>query len=451
MDQFIAEGKLPNFARLKSQSQVYVTEAEEIAPNLEPWIQWVTVDTGLSYQQHGIFDLSDGRKLGYPRVDEILSQSGRKVWICGSINSSFLTPPNGFFLPDPWSVGVDPYPKGEFEDFFNYVHRNVQESSRERLALSTTDHLKFLSFMVRHGFSANSITAIINQLAQERSGKFRWKRAVILDRLQWDVFEHYWRHHSPDYSTFFIQSTAHFQHLYWRNMDPSPFKIKPSVEEQAEYKDAVPFGYQSMDRIVGQCLEKMGRDTVVVLASGLSQQPSLVYDDKSGKAFYRANDPAEFFAFAGIKSQYRYAPLMSGQFHLYFKEEEGAIEADRLLRSLKLGGRELMSAKRDGQEVVGGCTIFTPQDRQSIVTAANGETKPFGQLLFQVNGLKSGVHHPDGILWIRDTTKKPTPVQHVSLRQLAPTMLAHFGLPKPEFMKLDPLPGYSIEQTPVHA
>jgi len=450
MDQFIAEGKLPNFARMKSESQVYITEAQEIAPNLEPWIQWVTVDTGLSYKQHGIFDLAEEGRLGYPRVDEILSQSGRKVWICGSMNASFRTPPNGFFLPDPWSVGVDPYPKGEFEGFFHYVRRNVQESSRERMGRSKTDHLKFLAFMVRHGFSAKSITAIINQLAQERSGKFRWKRAAILDRLQWDVFEHYWRHHSPDYSTFFIQSTANFQHLYWRNMDPSPFRIKPSVEEQAEYKDAVPFGYQSMDRIVGECLEKLGRDTVVILASGLSQQPCLVPDDK-GRTFYRANDPEEFFAFAGVKSQYRYAPLLSEKFHLYFKDEPGAIEAERLLRALKRGDRELMSVRRDGQEVIGGCAIFTQEDREAIVTAANGDAKPFGRLLFQMNGLKSGVYHPDGVLWIRDTTKKPTPSQRVSLRQVAPTILAHFGLPKPEFMKMDALPGYSVEHTPVHA
>jgi len=451
MDQFIAEGKLPNFARMKSESQVYVTEAEEIAPNLEPWIQWVTVETGLSYKQHGIFDLGDGHKLGYPRVDELISQSGRKIWICGSMNASFHTPPNGFFLPDPWSVGVDPYPKGEFEDFFNYVRRNVQEHSRDKMVMSKTDHLKFLAFMVRHGFSAKSITAIINQLAQERSGKFRWKRAVLLDRLQWDVFEYYWRNNSPDYSTFFINSTAHFQHMYWRNMDPSPFKIQPSVEEQAEYKDAVQFGYQSMDKIVGECLDKMGRDTVVVLASALSQQPCLVYEDKSGKTFYRANEPEEFFAFAGFKSQYRYAPVMSEQFHLYFKEEEGAIEAEKLLRAMKVGDRDLMFVKREGQEVFGGCTVFTQQDRQAIVTNAAGETKHFGQLLYQVSGLKSGMHHPDGILWIRDTTKKPAPVQRVSLRQVAPTILAHFDMPKPDFMTMDALPGYTTEQTPVHA
>ncbi len=446
MDQFIDEGKLPNFKRMRSESQVYVTEAEEIAPNLEPWIQWVTVETGLSYKQHGIFDLGDGHKLGFPRVDELISKDGGKIWICGSMNAAFQTPPNGYFLPDPWSVGVDPYPKGEFEDFFHYVRTNVQEHSRDKMVMSKSDHLKFLAFMVRHGFSAKSVNAIVRQLAEERSGKFRWKRAVLLDRLQWDVFSYYWRRERPDYSTFFINSTAHFQHMYWRNMDPTPFKIKPSDEEQAEYKDAVLYGYECMDKIVGDCLDKMGPNTLVVLSSALSQQPCLVYEDKSGKTFYRATEPDEFFAFAGIKGRYRYAPVMSEQFHMYFEEEPAAAEAEHLLRALKIDGNDLMMVRREGQEVFGGCTIFTQQDRQSLVTNANGESKHFGQLMYQVSGLKSGMHHPDGILWIRDKAKAPTSSQRVSLRQVAPTILAHFGISQPDFMTLGPLSGYATEQ-----
>jgi len=34
MDRFIAEGHLPNFARLRQESQVFVTEAAERAPYL---------------------------------------------------------------------------------------------------------------------------------------------------------------------------------------------------------------------------------------------------------------------------------------------------------------------------------------------------------------------------------------------------------------------------------
>jgi hypothetical protein len=37
---------MPNFKRLRDESEVFISEAEELSPYLELWIQWV--DTGLS-------------------------------------------------------------------------------------------------------------------------------------------------------------------------------------------------------------------------------------------------------------------------------------------------------------------------------------------------------------------------------------------------------------------
>jgi hypothetical protein len=319
----------------------------------------------------------------------------------------------------------------------------VHEHTRNESTLSKYDHLKFLVFMALHGFSLKTVKAIVNQIAEERSGTFRWKRAALLDRLQWDVFEYYWKRKQPDFATFFINSTAHFQHMYWRNMNPVAFKIQPSAGEQAEYHNAILFGYRSMDEIVGQCLETVGDKVVIILASALSQQPCRTYEDTSGKIFYRALEPENFFAFAGIQSSYRYAPVMAEQFHMYFQEDAEAAEAEQLLRAMKIDNRNLMFVKRDGQEVFAGCTIFQETDLRALVTAANGDTRHFGQILYQASGMKSGMHHPDGILWIRDMRKQPRSLQRVSLRRLAPTIIAHFGIEKPEFMGLDALPGYT--------
>ena len=438
MDQFIDAGKLPNFGALKAQSQVYVTEAEEIAPNLEPWIQWVTVQTGLSFKEHGVFDLGDGHKVPFPRVFDLLNDAGYRQWICASMNAALSKPLNGHFLPDPWSVGVEPYPKEEFHDFFEYVRRNVQEHSRDKMPVSKGDHLRFLSFMLRKGLSLKTIQATVKQLLSEKGGKFRWKRATILDRLQWDVFAHYWKENRPDFATYFINSTAHFQHMYWRNMDPNSFKIQPTGEEQGEYKDAVELGYTAMDSIIGDCLRLAGPDTVIILATAISQQPCLTYEDKTGKILYRAIDPDAFFAWAGIHTPYRYAPIMSEEFHMYFKEEADAAECLRLFQSMTVDGKKLMNARCAGNEVHAGCAIFSSTEKNAVVRNAKGEEMPFGKLFYQASGLKSGMHHPDGIFWIRDSTKKPrTAPQRISLRQVAPTLLAHFGVAKPAYMKLD--------------
>ena len=60
--QFMGQEHLPHFKRLYNESQVYVTDAQEKQEALEPWIQWVTVHTGLSYDEHGVFYLGDGPK-----------------------------------------------------------------------------------------------------------------------------------------------------------------------------------------------------------------------------------------------------------------------------------------------------------------------------------------------------------------------------------------------------
>ena len=54
LEGYFAQEKLPNFKRFYDESYVYVTDAEEEGMLLNPWIQWVTVHTGLSAAEHGI-------------------------------------------------------------------------------------------------------------------------------------------------------------------------------------------------------------------------------------------------------------------------------------------------------------------------------------------------------------------------------------------------------------
>ena len=81
MNRFISQGHLPNFKRFSEESAVYLTEAEERAPYLDPWIQWITVHTGLNFQRarhraaerrthgHGKTGLGLRRRSGQARLD----------------------------------------------------------------------------------------------------------------------------------------------------------------------------------------------------------------------------------------------------------------------------------------------------------------------------------------------------------------------------------------------
>jgi len=84
-----------------------------------------------------------------------------------------------------------------------------------------------------------------------------------------------------------------------------------------------------------------------------------------------------------------------------------------------------------------GCGLFhevLPDAR--LQRADSAASVPFFDLFYRIEGVKSGMHHPDGILWIRD----PARAHHVTeekvpLTTIAPTVLDLFGVPVPEFMR----------------
>lgn len=435
LTRFMEGGELPNFRRLYAESEVYVTDAEEAAPNLEPWIQWITVHSGLSYNEHGIFHLGDGHKLDRPCVWDLLSQAGKSVWICGSMNLSYGKPINGAVLPDPWATGVEPYPNG-FDAYFKFVQRNVQEYTNDRVPLTRADYIAFLRFMLSRGLSLSTIGAIAAQLLREIGGRQRWRRATILDKLQWDVFRDQYKKQRPDFSTFFLNSTAHFQHMHWRNMDPAPFKVKPTEEEQAEFETAILYGYREMDHIIGKCLTLAGRDATIILASGLSQQPCLLYEDIGGKTFYRARELERMLAFVGITGEHTSFPVMSEEFHMRFDREEDAELAERRLASVRVDGRRAMNAMRDGTNLFSGCCIHEHLDKDAELTVEGTSIQaPFFRYFYRPEGTKSGMHHPDGVLWLRRPERRHRVVGgKVPLRDIAPTLLDLCGLAAPQWM-----------------
>jgi Type I phosphodiesterase / nucleotide pyrophosphatase len=441
MDTFIAQGYLPHFKRLREICQVFTTDAEEVAPTLDPWIQWVTVHSGLSFDEHGIHHLGDGHKLQVKSLWDFVSDKGLPVWVCGSMNIKYDSPIRGAVVPDPWTTGVTPYPE-EFAPYYAFVQHNVQEYTNEGLRMTAGDYLRFLSFMMRHGLSAHTVTSIVRQLATERmTGRGRWKRAAILDKLQRDIFLHYLRKTRPALATFFLNSTAHLQHVHWRNMDPEPFKVKPTDAEQAEYQHAVRFGYIEMDRILADIVAAAPADAVIVFATALSQQPCLLYEDIGGKTFYRPRIGEKLLDFLGITECRAFEPVMSEQFHLRFDSASVAEDAAKRLGALRIDGKEVMTVElRDGN-VFAGCTIFRTLDPGAVLKGGpNGTSIEFFRLFYQVENLKSGMHHPDGLMWIRvPGLAHRVYAEKVSLRDVAPTLLALLGIEKPSYMSGKPL------------
>ena len=439
MDRFIADGDLPTFARFRAESRVYLTEAEERAPYLEPWIQWVTVHSGLNYRDHGIFNLNEGHKLEAPRTWDLLSQVGYRVWVCGSMNVRYENGLNGHALPDPWCTKTPPHPD-DLSLYFRFVQQQVLEHSNEQMPMTMTQYRRFLAFMVTHGLSPQTVIAILRQLLEERTSNTRWKRAVLLDMLQFDVFKHYYRRLQPHFATFFLNSTAHYQHAYWDSMEPEAFASAPAADDRAPYREAIRYGYQRMDGLLARLLRVVGPETTVILCTALSQEAWVDHSTEGGGSFYRPHRFEAIPEFAGVADPCTASPVMCEQFFLDFQSTAAATRAAEALKSLRVGAAPALVVRSEGARIFAGCGLHDDLPQDAAIT--NGRTsRPFHDLFYKLQTTKSGKHHPEGLFWIRQPDRRHCTVdEKVPLGSVAPTVLRYFGLQPPPHMRYAAVP-----------
>ncbi|MGZ9128850.1 MAG: hypothetical protein ACXW4Z_13845, partial [Candidatus Binatia bacterium] len=353
LERWIGEGRLPNFARLREQSDVFVTDADVRDPGqLEPWIQWYSTHTGLAYDQHHVFHLTEGARADHDDVYRTLMRAGHRVACFAGMNTRGFDTPGSLFLGDPWSENENAFP-AELETYNRFVSRNVREYSNASNRLTAKDYSAFLSFMALHGLRLSTVRKLAGQLLKERISDRRlsYRRAALLDRLQFDVFRWYYNHNRPSFATFFVNSTAHLQHSYWRHLDPDVFEVKPSADELAVYGDAIRFGYEAMDKLVGDFLDLAARNGArLIFMTALSQQPFLKHESKGGQKFFRLHDVERFFRQWDIGFT-EVSPTMTNQYLVQFDcREQSQWAREQLAAFMTESGQRVFDMKDAANE-----------------------------------------------------------------------------------------------------
>jgi len=425
-------GHLPNFQRFFSQSAVFTARADEENPdNLEPWIQWYSMHTGRPYSEHKVFHLTDGPKAGYSDVWRMLMSSGLKVFNCGSMNAKGFEAPGSAYLPDPWCNSETPWPP-ELGTYQKFIAGRVQENSAgAESSAGAGAALGFLSFLVGHGLSLGTVSSVASQLFDEKAGgqDVSWRRAVLLDRIQTDVFEHYWRKNQPEFSTFFLNSTAHFQHAYWHCAFPDQFGEKPSQAEIAKYEGAILYGYQMMDKLLPRFFELEKEGALLMLTTALSQHANTGMD----MMFYRPRDVQQVLGALGIKPE-QVLPVMAEQFSARFATQAEADAAHAKLASIRTAGRQIFDfSHAPEKQVFFGCGIRAKLPGDCVIEGLTGSPK-FFEVFHVIPHTKSGRHHPDSVLWFKFGRHQVYP-ERVSILDILPTILDYFGV---DIGKVDP-------------
>ena len=433
LDQWMDEGLLPNFKRMYRASTIFETRADVDDPgNLEPWIQWYSLHTGLSFDQHRVFHLTDGAKAKDDDLWHVARRAGLRVTNFAGMNARPFAFDDCVYVADPWCEDGNAHPPA-LNTYNRFVGANVREYSNPDGPLTLKDQAKFLAFMATHGLSPATAGAIADQLIEERVGDRRmaWKRAPILDRLQYDVFRHYYAKTAPHFATFFVNSTAHLQHSYWRQFQPDVFTIKPDAESVALYGNAIQHGYRAMDRLLGEFMSLADRNgATLVFMTALSQQPYLAAEDSGGKHFYRLRDVEALFRRLGLPFR-EIDPTMTHQYLVRFDSKTDRTKVRKTLESFKLADGRALFGFNDRTEdgLYFSCDIYSEIDPATPVTSPSGAAQPFGDFAYKIDATKSGRHHPAGALWFRLGPHKRH-ADPVSILDIFPTTLDLLGVRK---------------------
>jgi hypothetical protein len=340
------------------------------------------------------------------------------------MNAKHFAHSGSAYLPDPWCTSEASHPP-ELEIFHRFVGHQVREYSNSDQRLSAIDNVKFLLFMARNGLSSNTISAVLKQYFSEykSKGKTRWQRVALLDRFLFDVFRYYFKHLNPDFSTFFCNSTAHLQHSYWRHMEPDKYTVKPSREELDQYSNAIKFGYQRMDLLLGEIMSLAGENTQIIFSTALSQQPYLKYEHIGGHNFYRPRNINDLLGRIGV-NPVNVQPVMTHQFLAKFENDDIAQKSKEVLSALMIGDMQIFGFD-DGMpgSIYFGSQIRTVMASDVLIKSSIDSTfsEKFSELFYKIDGLKSGRHHPEGCLWIQ-TGEHAKSLDKVSILDILPTI-----------------------------
>ena len=172
---YIKSGKsLPAFNHIIQQG-IVKTKAESEYENLEPWVQWPSVHTGKTFQEHNIFRLGDFVNSSDEQFFEKVEKAGFTVGAISPMNASNKLNNPAYFIPDPWT-------KTPCDDSFfsksitEAIVQAVNDNSQSKLTLKTIFYLG-LAFI-----------ALVNPTRYITMAKYAldalgkpWKKALFLD------------------------------------------------------------------------------------------------------------------------------------------------------------------------------------------------------------------------------------------------------------------------------
>ena len=432
-----------HLARLLARSDQYVTHCPDRG-ELQPWSTWPTLHRGVGNEVHGIEFLNQdlSAAAAWPPLWRLLADAGVPIGVFGSLQS--FPPETGehvrFHVPDTFAAASETHPP-RYEAFQGFNLRQTGENKAVASRLGAGDVLAATG-LLRSGIRVSSALRVARHLVGEaREPLYRKRRSLLQPVLAFDVFMDALRRGRPRYATFFSNHVAGIMHRYWKYSFPEDFDPRPEDGPTERFHArSLDVAMDLFEDQLGALLEFGGRHGYeIVVCSSMGQEaidrgeyvPEIRLSDFERFRARLAPDfpvrmklamqPDVAFEFDSIEDRDRFRARMDA---LTDEEDRRVLEehyapAERTL-SLKLARSRAVA--RSGTVLVDGSpTALAELGLETIV-----------------RDIGTAYHQPEGVcIWQRGSGTADASGgarERVDSRRVAPTVLAHFDVARPDYM-----------------
>jgi arylsulfatase A-like enzyme len=282
------------------------------------------------------------------------------------------------------------------------------------------------------------MTTIARQLvAEAKDDSVRWRRAALQPIVNFGFFSKLYRKHRPRFATFHSNHVAHYQHTYWKAMEPDKFRpIETTETERRAYGGAIEYGYTVADRLLADTLKLVDDNTVLIVASSLGQKPYLS-KLKGGKQIQQLRSHKRLMDILGVDKSARVAPAMSDEFTIYADEPDLLEQIAKSLGAAWVGEpqRKMFGIQLRDNAVRVNIRVYDAGDVKSdspicFPLEPNSPKFPYEDLMYNTGHLKSGCHDPRGMAIFYGKGITPgTQLGDYNNLDFAPTFLKMLELP----------------------
>jgi len=404
----------PAFRELMSGPAIRTT-AEGEYESLEPWIQWPSVHSGLSLDEHGVFRLGDMANRHVPQLFEQLERMGWRVGAISAMNAANRLQSPAYFIPDPWTA-TPPDPSWWSRTLTSAIAQAVNDNSQARITFRSACYLAL--GLIRFARPRHYLAYAKLLLGARRAP---WRKALFLDLFLHDLHVRLFRSRRPDFSTLFVNAGAHIQHHYLLNARPVLGEV--SLKNPAWYVGPEEDPVSDMLGIYDLMLADYARmpDVDLIVATGLSQKP---YDRV--KFYYRLRDHAGFLKQVGVEFR-SVAPRMTRDFLVEFNDAAAAQSAEARLAEVRIAGsRERVFGQIDNRGSSLFVTLSYPEEvDESVQYEVNGIVGSLAPHVVFV-AVKNGMHQAEGFAYFKGRVADFAPSSGTHVKGLYATVMQYF-------------------------